>query len=81
LNMDVPKDAMLLRIFFGEDDRFEHQPLYEAIVQKARSMHLAGATVLRGSNGVSGTLAVCTLQRSFDCRSIFLSLSKSWTPK
>ncbi|MGB8111528.1 MAG: DUF190 domain-containing protein, partial [Pseudolabrys sp.] len=34
--MDVPKDAMLLRIFFGEDDRFEHQPLYEAIVQKAR---------------------------------------------
>ena len=46
--MDVPKDAMLLRIFFGEDDRFEHQPLYEAIVQKARNMHLAGATVLRG---------------------------------
>ena len=45
--MDVPKDAMLLRIFFGEDDRFEHQPLYEAIVQKARGMHLAGATVIR----------------------------------
>ena len=49
--MDVPKDAMLLRIFFGEDDRFEHQPLYEAIVLKAREMHLAGATVLRGSMG------------------------------
>ena len=49
--MDVPRDATLLRIFFGEDDRFEHQPLYEAIVQKARSMHLAGATVLRGPMG------------------------------
>jgi uncharacterized protein len=49
--MDVPKDAMLLRIFFGEDDRFEHSPLYEAIVLKAREMHLAGATVLRGPMG------------------------------
>src|SRR5262245_65403107 len=49
--MDIPKDAVLLRIFFGEDDRFEHQPLYEAIVQKAREKHLAGATVLRGPMG------------------------------
>jgi len=30
--MNVPKDAMLLRIFFGEQDRFENTPLYEAIV-------------------------------------------------
>jgi uncharacterized protein len=49
--MDIPKDAMLLRIFFGEDDRFQHSPLYEAIVLKAREMHLAGATVLRGPMG------------------------------
>ena len=49
--MDIPKDAVLLRIFFGEDDRFEHQSLSEAIVLKARSMHLAGATVLRGPMG------------------------------
>ena len=49
--MEIPKDAVLLRIFFGEDDRFEHQPLYEAVVLKAREMHLAGATVLRGSMG------------------------------
>jgi hypothetical protein len=34
--MQIPKDAMLLRIFFGENDRFEHQPLSEAIVLKAR---------------------------------------------
>ena len=50
--MQIPKDAMLLRIFFGEDDRFEQQSLSEAIVLKAREMHLAGATVLRGSNGL-----------------------------
>lgn len=42
---------MLLRIFIGESDRWEHGPLYEAIVLKAREMHLAGATVLRGPMG------------------------------
>lgn len=49
--MTLPRDAMLLRIFIGEDDRFERQPLYEAIVLKARDMQLAGATVLRGAVG------------------------------
>src|SRR5664279_752894 len=47
-DMQIPRDAVLLRIFIGEDDRYDHQPLYEAIVMKAREMHLAGATVLRG---------------------------------
>ncbi len=42
---------MLLRIFIGETDRWQHQPLYEAIVLKARERHLAGATVLRGAMG------------------------------
>ena len=49
--MEVPSDSLLLRIFIGESDRFEHKPLYEAIVLKAREMHLAGATVLRGPMG------------------------------
>jgi PII-like signaling protein len=49
--MQIPKDAMLLRIFIGENDRADHKPLYEAIVLKAREMHLAGATVLRGPMG------------------------------
>lgn len=49
--MQIPHDAVLLRIFFGEDDKFEHLPLHEAIVLKAREMHLAGATVLRGHAG------------------------------
>ncbi|HTV42061.1 MAG TPA: DUF190 domain-containing protein [Candidatus Sulfotelmatobacter sp.] len=49
--MQIPHDATLLRIFLGESDRWEHKPLYEAIVLKAREMHLAGATVLRGPVG------------------------------
>ena len=49
--MQIPHEAVLLRIFLGESDRWEHKPLYEAIVLKAREMHLAGATVLRGPMG------------------------------
>src|SRR5437016_7121611 len=49
--MRIPHEAVLLRIFIGENDRFEHHPLYEALVLKAREMHLGGATVLRGPMG------------------------------
>jgi PII-like signaling protein len=49
--MEPPHDATLLRIFIGESDRWNHQPLYEAIVLKARELQLAGATVLRGPMG------------------------------
>jgi hypothetical protein len=49
--MQIPTDAVLLRILIGESDRWEHKPLYEAIVLKAREMQLAGATVLRGPMG------------------------------
>jgi PII-like signaling protein len=51
MTMQIPQEAVLLRIFIGEDDKFERLPLYEAIVLKARDMHLAGATVLRGPLG------------------------------
>ena len=49
--MQIPHEAVLLRIFIGESDRWEHRPLYESIVLKAREAHLAGATVLRGPMG------------------------------
>lgn len=49
--MNLPEDATLLRIFIGESDRWHHQPLYEAIVIKAREAGLAGATVLRSPMG------------------------------
>ena len=49
--MELPHDSLLLRIFIGESDRHEGHPLHEAIVLKARELHLAGATVLRGAMG------------------------------
>src|SRR2546423_12176116 len=49
--MKTPSEGMLLRIFIGESDRLEGKPLYDAIVLKARELHLAGATVLRGPMG------------------------------
>ncbi len=49
--MKIPENGKLLRIFIGESDRWHRQPLYEAIVLKARELGLAGATVLRGPMG------------------------------
>ena len=49
--MQIPRDAVLLRIFFGEDDKFEHKPLHEAIVAKCQELGLAGAVVYRGIEG------------------------------
>jgi PII-like signaling protein len=49
--MKIPEQGYLLRIFIGESDRWHSKPLYEAIVMKARELHLAGATVLRGPMG------------------------------
>jgi hypothetical protein len=51
LMMQIQRDAVLLRIFFGEDDKSGNLPLHEAIVLKAREMKLGGATVLRGQAG------------------------------
>ena len=49
--MKIPENGKLLRIFIGESDMWQHRPLYEAIVLKARELGLAGATVLRGPMG------------------------------
>lgn len=49
--MKIPKSGVLLRIFIGESDQWHGRPLYEAIVLRARELHLAGATVLRGPMG------------------------------
>jgi len=67
--MHLPHEATLLRIFIGESDRWHHQPLYEAIVLKARELHLAGATVLRGPMGFGKSSRLHTakiLRLSFD---------------
>ncbi|NPA92158.1 MAG: DUF190 domain-containing protein [Chloroflexi bacterium] len=49
--MKLPEEGALLRIFIGEDDRYDHRPLYEWLVLQAREAGLAGATVVRGIMG------------------------------
>ena len=49
--MILPEEGQLLRIFIGESDKYEKQPLYQWIVKKARESGLAGATVYRGLLG------------------------------
>ncbi len=61
-------NAKLLRIYIGEDDRWEDEPLHEAIVKKLRMMDIAGATVYRGLIGYGAQNRVH--------RSGFLGLSK-----
>ncbi|GJQ28291.1 MAG: hypothetical protein HBSAPP03_01750 [Phycisphaerae bacterium] len=47
----TPVPAQRLTIYIGEGDAWRGTPLYEAIVLKARALHMAGATVLRGPMG------------------------------
>ena len=49
--MGISEQAVLLRIFIGESDRLGHLPLHEAIVKRARTEGIAGATVLKGVLG------------------------------
>jgi uncharacterized protein len=66
--MKLEGKAKLLRIHFGEDDKWKGQPLYKAIVEKCREMDVAGATVYRGIEGYGAS----TLIR----RSHLLSMSR-----
>ena len=58
--MKISEDGQLLRIFIGESDRWHGQPLYEAIVLKAREMGIAGATMLRGLMGFGAASRIHT---------------------
>ena len=59
-HMQTSDTGVLLRVFIGDSDRHQNMPLYEAIVQKAREVGLAGATVLRGSEGFGANSIVHT---------------------
>lgn len=49
--MKLAENSLLIRIFIGESDKYKGKILYEAIVEKARELHLAGASVFRGILG------------------------------
>jgi hypothetical protein len=58
--VELPSESCLLRVHIGESDRWKGKPLYEAIVHKARELHLAGATVLRASMGFGAASRIHT---------------------
>ena len=58
--MELPPEGQLLRIFIGESDKYEGQPLYEWLVVKAKEGGLAGATVLRGLMGFGANSRIHT---------------------
>ena len=53
-------EQVLMRIFIGESDRWEHRPLHAALLELFRSRGLAGATVLRGVAGFGADSVVHT---------------------
>jgi PII-like signaling protein len=56
--MKLAGKAKMLRIHFGEDDKWKGQPLYRAIVEKCRELDIAGATVLRGFAGYGASTLI-----------------------
>ncbi|HEY6444241.1 MAG TPA: DUF190 domain-containing protein [Candidatus Acidoferrales bacterium] len=56
--MKLSGKAKMLRIHFGEDDRWQGKPLYRAIVEKCRELDIAGATVLRGIEGYGASTLI-----------------------
>ena len=56
--MKLEGKAKILRIHFGEDDKWHGKPLYEAIVAKCRELDIAGATVFRGIEGYGASTLI-----------------------
>jgi hypothetical protein len=56
----TPQLAKRVTIYIGESDKWHGVPLYEAVVLKARELHLAGATVLRGPMGFGANSRIHT---------------------
>lgn len=52
--MKLEGEQVLLRIHLSNFVRWHGQPLYEALVERARRDHLSGATVLAGKAGYFG---------------------------
>ena len=65
--MKLEGKAKMLRIHFGEDDKWNDKPLYRAIVEKCRELDIAGATVFRGIEGYGASTLI--RRRTISCRS------------
>lgn len=58
--MNTPRDGVRLRVYLGESDTHEGRAVYVSVVEEARRLNLAGATVLRGIMGYGAASRVHT---------------------
>lgn len=58
--MKIPEEGKLLRIFIGESDRHDGQPLHEAIMHRAKREGLAGCTAVKGFEGFGAASRIHT---------------------
>lgn len=56
--MKLSGKSKMLRVYFGEDDKWKDKPLYLAIVEKCRELDIAGATVFRGTAGYGASTLI-----------------------
>ena len=62
--MKIEGEGQMLRVFVDETDTWEGKPLYAAIVQRARTEGLGGATVLRGMMGFGANSLIHTASKN-----------------
>ena len=94
--MKLTGAAKMIRVHFGEDDRWQGKPLHEAIVEAARREDLAGATVYRGIEGYGASsrihrrhlltsadlpIMVCIIDDDTKINAFSLRPSNTWSPK
>ncbi len=53
-------EQFLVRIFIGEADKWHHQPLHRALLERLRAEGFAGATVTHGVAGFGATSIIHT---------------------
>ena len=71
--MKLEGKAQMVRIHFGEDDKWKEKPLYQAIVEKCRELDIAGATVFRGIEGYGASTLIRRAHRMS-----FSQMRRSW---
>ncbi|QJB57882.1 DUF190 domain-containing protein [Pseudodesulfovibrio sp. zrk46] len=58
--MKLLEKAERIRVYIGEDDKFKGRPTADVIVEEARKLGLAGATVFRGMIGFGANSRIHT---------------------
>jgi PII-like signaling protein len=53
-------EQVMVRIFFGESDKWRHRPLETALLERLRTEGFAGATVFRGVAGFGANSVIHT---------------------